>query len=352
MDKQLTELLTNMTRSGGPGIQYIVVDKTGVMYEHSTGFADVKKRDALTLSHTMAAFSMTKTVTAIAILQLIEQYKLDIDMPASHYVKHPYDQEISIRQLLSHTSGIPNPIPLQWVHLTKDHFQFNERDALAMVLAENFKLKNPPGEKYGYSNINYWLLGGVIEAAVGESYTDHIRANIFQRLRLTPDEINFTYSEAAPNAKGYLAKYSFMNVIKGFVTSKEVLGDYEGNWLHIKDVYVNGPAFGGAIGTARAFGVILRDLLAERPVLLGRSGKELLFSRQETRSGKGIDMTLGWHIGNLNGMRYYFKEGGGAGFHSEMRMYPSHDLASVIMTNQTSFNSRNVLNRLDKEFLT
>jgi hypothetical protein len=85
--------------------------------------------------------------------------------------------------------------------------------------------------------------------------------------------------------------------------------------------------------------------------VLSQSAKRLLYSQQKNSSGKNIDMTLGWHIGELNGIRYFFKEGGGAGFHGEMRVYPSGGLASVIMTNRTSFNSRKQLGIIDKYFI-
>ncbi len=350
-EDRLQKILASMSSSDEPGIQYVIVDKAGVLYEHSSGLADVGSKTPMSLHHAMAAFSMTKPLTAIAILQLAEQGKLDIDAPVSQYVKHPYEQKITIRQLVNHTSGIPDPIPLKWVHLANDHQDFNEGAALAAVLAKDSKLNNPPGEKYGYSNINYWLLGGIIEAVTGESYSAYIRKNILQRLPLSPDKIDFSYSDSAPHAKGYLAKYSFMNLVKGFVTGKEVWGNYEGNWLHIKDAYVNGPAFGGAIGTAKALSVILQDLLAERSILLSEKSRGLLFTRQRTSYGKEIDMTLGWHVGELSGIQYYFKEGGGAGFHCEMRMYPSKGLATVIMTNQTSFNTKKALKKLDINFL-
>jgi CubicO group peptidase (beta-lactamase class C family) len=350
-EDQVQNKLASMSSAAGPGIQYVVTNKAGVLYEHSSGLADVKNNTPLSLRHAMAAFSMTKTLTAIAILQLAEQGMLDIDAPVSRYIKHPYDQGIAIRQLLCHTSGIPNPVPLKWVHLAKDHQGFNEPAALEQVLKENSELNNPPGEKYGYSNIDYWMLGGVIESVSGEGYSAYIRKNILQRLNVSSNEIDFDYSEAAPHAKGYLEKYSFMNLIKSFVTDKAVWGDYEDNWLHIKEVYVNGPAFGGAIGTARAFSAILRDLLAERSILLNNESRELLFTTQKTRSGKEINMTLGWHVRNLDGTRYFYKEGGGAGFHSEMRLYRSQGLASVLMTNQTSFNTRKALNKLDISFL-
>ena len=61
--------------------------------------------------HTLSAFSMTKTLTAIAVLQLAERREIDIDDRVSKYIEHPYGQEISIRQLLNHTSGIPNRSP-------------------------------------------------------------------------------------------------------------------------------------------------------------------------------------------------------------------------------------------------
>lgn len=349
-DEQVTKLLIELSPNDAPGIQYIIVNRDATIYSSSSGLADIENKTPLSLSHTLSAFSMTKTLTAIAILQLAERQEINIDDRVSQYIEHPYGQEISIRQLLNHTSGIPNPIPLRWVHLATDHKDFNENEALAKVLGDNPKPDRPPGEKYIYSNIGYWLLGRVIEAVSNQDYVEYFNKNIFQPLRLTPNDIDFVITDNTHHAKGYLAKYSFMNLAKSFVTDKAVWGKYEGNWLHIKDVYVNGPSFGGVIGSAKAFSTILQDLLAKRSVLLSENSKFLLFSQQKVRSGKNIDMTLGWHIGILEGVRYFYKEGGGAGFHSEMRIYPTMGLASVIMTNRTSFNSRRQLSNLDKMF--
>ena len=349
-DERVIKMLMELSPNDGPGIQYTIVNKDAPILSFSSGLADIKNRTPLSLSHTMAAFSMTKPITAIAILQLSEKQLINLDDRVSKYINHPYGPEITIRQLLDHTSGIPNPIPLKWVHLATDHTNFNEKTALVKVLEDNAKPGSPPGEKYVYSNIGYWLLGGIIEAVSKQDYTDYVRKNIFQPLQLTHGDIDFVITDHAHHAKGYLAKYSLMNFVKGFVTDKAVWGRYEGNWLHIKDVYVNGPSFGGAIGSAKAFSKILQDLMAERSVLLSEDSKGLLFSQQKTRSGKYIDMTLGWHIGILEGIQYFYKEGGGAGFHSEMRIYPTLGLASVIMTNKTSFNSRKQLSNLDRMF--
>lgn len=61
-------------------------------------------------------------------------------------------------------------------------------------------------------------------------------------------------------------------------------------------------------------------------------------------------MTLGWHVGKMGEAQYFYKEGGGAGFHGEMRVNPTKGLASVIMTNRTSFNTRKQLGKIDQLF--
>lgn len=91
--------------------------RDATVYSHCTGLADIAAKTPMSPSHTLSAFSMTKTLTAIAILQLAERRELGIDDRVSKHLEHPYDREITIRQVLDHTAGIPNPIPMKWVHL-------------------------------------------------------------------------------------------------------------------------------------------------------------------------------------------------------------------------------------------
>jgi len=350
-NKTVERLLSSMSSMNEPGVQYVVVNKNTTLFSFSTGFADIKNKIPLSTRHTMAAFSMTKTLTAIAVLQLVEQGKIKLNNQASQYIDHPYYSEITIKQLLSHTSGIPNPIPLKWVHLANNHKTFDEKKSLSQVLANNAEPDALPGEEYGYSNIGYWLLGQIIEKVSGKSYSDYVNENIFKPLNLKQDEIGFKISKVNNYAKGYLKKYSFMNLIKYFIMNDEIWGAYEGGWLHINNVYLNGPAFGGAIGSATAFSRILQSLLNEKSILLGIKVKQKMYAQQKTKSGETIKMTLGWHIGELDGINYYFKEGGGAGFHSEMRIYPEQGIATIIMLNKTNFKPKKTMNRIDKEFI-
>jgi len=345
------ESLSNLVGGIAPGIQYVVVDKNRTVFAHQAGLANIEEGVALGSGHTMAAFSMTKTLTAIAVLQLVERNKISLDDDISDYVEHPYGLGISIRHLLSHLSGIPNPIPLNWVHLANEHENYDETKDLAKVLNAYPDLDAEPGVEYGYSNIGYWLLGKVIENVSGITYSDYVTKNIFDVLGLESNEIGFLIENESDHAKGYLKKWSLMNIFGRFFIDNELLGEYEGGWLHVKNVYLNGPSFGGVIGTASAFSKILQDLLMDQSKLIGKDSKQLLYSQQKTNTGDFISMTLGWHVAKLKGVTYFYKEGGGAGFHSEMRIYPEKGLASVIISNKTSFNSRKILTELDINYL-
>lgn len=350
-NKELRLQLSEYAAHDEPGIQYIVVDKNSTIFSHTVGLSNVKNNIALNASQTMAAFSMTKTLTSIAVLQLVEANKINLSDKVAEYVEHPYNPNITIQHLLNHTSGIPNPIPLKWVHLARGHTSFDEQSELKKILEEHSSLDFKVGEEYKYNNIGYWLLGGVIERASGKEYVEYMAQHVFQPLNINSNEIGFQIINENNHAKGYLKKWSFMGLFGRFFVDSNVLGENEKGWVHIENVYLNGPSFGGAIGTARAFSIILQDLLSEESKLLANQTIKILYQRQKLNSGNEIDMTLGWHIAELDGVSYYYKEGGGAGFHCEMRIYPKKELASVIMSNRTSFNSRKILSELDINFV-
>ena len=350
-NQRVINLLSDLSSLDGPGVQYIVLDKNGIIFSASRGLADIENKIPLSIDHTMSIFSMTKTLTAISILQLVERQRLTLDDKVSKYVEHPYNSEITIRHLLSHTSGIPDPIPLKWVHLASKHREFDEQQSLSKVLKDYSESNSVPGEKYGYSNIGYWLLGRVIEAVSGKRYCSFIEENLTKVLGLSFNEIGCEVIDERNHAKGYLNKFSFFNLAKYFVMNKEIWGQYEGSWLHINNVYINGPSFGGVISSSKAISRILQDLLNDKSHILSENMKDQLYAQQKTATGEPIDMTLGWHIGSLGDSKYYFKEGGGAGFHCEMRIYPDNGLASVIIVNKTSLNTKKELNQLDSGFI-
>jgi D-alanyl-D-alanine carboxypeptidase len=335
-----------------PGIQYLVVDSTNTLFEYAAGWADIRHRVPMDSATTMMAYSMSKTITAAAVLQLVEAGKIGLDEPVDRYVTaSPYGPTITVRQLLSHSSGIPNPIPLRWVHLASRHESFDENAALGAVLNEHSRLAVEPGTKYAYSNIGYWLLGRVVDRASGQSFTSYVSEYVLRPLGIAASELGYSILDTVHHAHGYLEKYSFMNLAKRFLIAPEFIGEYEGPWLRIETHYLNGPAFGGLVGTARGFGGFLQDQLRHSSVLFGDGTRALFYAPQRTTRGAVMAMTLGWHVGDLDRIPFFYKEGGGGGFHTMMRIYPSPGVATVVMTNATAFDVKEYLNAADRQFL-
>ena len=214
-------------------MQYLVVDANGTLFEYAGGWACLSSHRPMALETTMMAYSMSKTITAAAVLQLVEARKIALDDPIDRHVESPYGPQVTVRHLLSHTSGIPNPIPLRWVHAVQDHADFREDVALAAVLQKHRRLAASPGTRYAYSNIGYWILGPIVERVSGESFIDYVRNHVLGPSGIKPEALAYAVVNPATHATGYLEKFSLVNLIKRFVIDAALIGEYEGPWLRI-----------------------------------------------------------------------------------------------------------------------
>ncbi|MCW7463426.1 serine hydrolase domain-containing protein [Leptospira limi] len=337
-----------------PGLQYVLVTAEGTVHSFSLGFADVKLKQLMTTNTSQMIYSMTKTFTAAAILKLNAEGKLDIERPLSDYLPdNPYGSKVLIKQLLSQSSGLPNPIPLSWVHLASEHPQYNENQELSEILAKHPELSFEPGTKYGYSNLSYWLLGKLISVTSGSTYEEYMKKEILSPLGLRATEVGFKIPNDKFHAKGYIKKWSIIDLLSEYFLDKKFIGSYEGDWLNIQNHYLNGPAYGGMIASADAVSIFLIDQLKENSKILNPKAKSLFYEQQKTKDGYLIPMTLGWHIEEIrsNKISFFYKEGGGAGYHSEMRIYPNQKFASVVIANCIGFDVKEFLNHLDNEYI-
>ncbi len=315
-------------------------------------WADIGRQVPMAGDTTLMAHSMSNTITAVAVLQLVGAGTVTLNAPLSQYVDgSPYGPAVTVGQVLSHTAGIPNPIPLRWVHATAGHSTFDEAAALEAILRAHPRLAAEPGHRFAYSNIGYWLLGRVVERASREPFTSYVTAHVLRPLGIDPRDMGYMIIDPGRHATGYLEKYSLLNLAKGFLVDRALIGEYAGRWLEVRAHYLNGPAFGGLVGTARGFAIFLQDQLRPRSALFGDVTRRLLYQRAHTQNGRSIPMTFAWHVRERDGAPYYFKEGGGGGFHSMMRLYPAAGRATVLMTNATAFDVGRAMDTLDSAFV-
>lgn len=349
--RQLEQAVQDLQQAGRmPGFQYVVVNARSTLAEWCAGYAELPSR-LMAFDTTMMAYSMSKTITAAAVLQLIERGSTGLEDTVSRYVPwQPYGNDVTVRRLLSHTGGLPNPIPLRWVHPVEEHSVFNEGAAFRSVLSKHPKLAARPGTRFAYSNIGYWLLGSLVEQVTRESFTSYVTNHLLAPLGLRTGEMAYVIVDPSRQATGYLERFSLLNLVKPILIDSRLVDGSAGRWVAIRPHYADGPAFGGIVGTTRGFGRFLQDQLRDQSKLLGRAARDSFIEQQRTSHGP-IPMTLGWHMGSMGRYRYFFKEGGGGGFRSMMRLYRSFGIGTVLMANATTVNVGRALDSLDSQLL-
>jgi CubicO group peptidase (beta-lactamase class C family) len=349
--KDVDEILMRLiAKNKTPSVRYAIFTRDNIIYEFNNGFADIKEHTRVCEDTTYHLFSVTKTFTALAVLQLAEKKQLSLEDPVSEYLEDfPYSNIITIRQLLSHSAGIPNPNPLSWIHLETEHASFKKDDFFKHILEKYPKVKFEPNEKFKYSNLGYVFLGQLIEGLTGQSYEEYIRNNILNPLSIKPEELGFQMKSAHHKAKGYQKRYSLMNVLLGlFMDKSKFMSTSEGIWKPFQNYLINGTSYGGLIGNADGLRIYIQELLKPNCVLISDEFKRELFTENVTNLNKTTGMALSWFKGTLNEHEYYAHAGGGGGYYCEIRVYLNQNIGSVITFNRTGIKDERFLDKLDK----
>lgn len=336
-----------------PSIQYYLFDENHTISKFQSGFSDIAGRIPVDDHTTYNAFSVTKTFTALGVLQLAERGNIDIQKPIYLYLPDfIYGKEITIQQILSHSSGIPNPIPLSWIHRTDENHNFDRNTFFNTVLHKNSKVKFKPNKRFMYSNLGYFILGQLIEKVSGQTYEAYITENIIRKSGLNADDLSFTIAHPEKQAKGYHKRHSFSGFILGcFIDKSKFKNKNEGKWWSFNNFYVNGASYGGLIGRPTAFVKYIQELLKTDSPLITQEYKQKLFQENRNAQNKNTGMCMSWFSGNLNGEKYVAHAGGGGSYYCEIRIYPQLKLGSVIFFNRSGMSDERFLDKADGQIL-
>jgi CubicO group peptidase (beta-lactamase class C family) len=327
-----------------PGLSVVVADADKVLSEHCAGVADLATGAEMTASSSCNWFSMTKLVTATAVVQLAERGLLDLDAPVGE-VYEPFTEmrpaaragRVTTRHLLSHAAGVANPMPLRWVHLASEPGPEPAPFAVRQ-LQKHPRLRAEAGTRASYSNVGYLVLGEIVARVSGMSYTDYVRANVLAPLGMT--RTDFTAPAEDEWATPYQRRRSALGVLLPVFVPRTIIGKKQGGFVALRHFLVDGPAYGGLVGPpsdairfARAH---LRDgELDGVRILSARSCREM---RTIVARGRRLEVGLGWfRRGAAPSTDHVEHLGGGAGFWSCLRLVPPIERAVVVMGNATSY---------------
>jgi len=351
---ELEAYLNRLVASGSPpGLSIVVVKDGQVAYNQAFGRADGPRNVAAAPNTVYHWWSMTKIPTAIAILQLEEQAQLTIDDEVVKYlpwfdVAYPRrgGPAITLRHLLQHSSGLPDVVPaiVGWVH--NDDLGRDQTALVKKFLPQYRRLKFGPGQKAMYSNLNYMVLGAVIEAVTGQRYESYIADHILRPLGMSQTAFVYLPEMALHAAAGTLPVVHFYTPLLPFLADMHlVFRERQGRLFWFNKLYVDVTPSTGLIGPAGDVGRLLTAYLDQGALdgatVLGPESVALM-THVPPLDGHG----LGWFVNRAGGRLYLEHPGGGPGFATLMRLYPNEGLGIAILANGTDLDGAGIANLL------
>jgi CubicO group peptidase (beta-lactamase class C family) len=242
-----------MHRFNIPGASLAIVE--GDQIGHVRGFGRARP-DGETPTPQTPFFigSLTKSFTALAVMQLVEAGKIDLDAPVQRYlpwfrVADPEaSAQMTIRHLLNQTSGLPMLLGMTNLADADNHPDATERQVRAL---STFMLTRPVGSKFEYSNLNYNVLGLIIEAASGMSYSDYIQQHVFNPLDMRHSYTSKDVAQQGGLAMGHRFWFGqpiparHLSIPIGSLSSGQLISSAE-DMAHYLIAYLNGGRYGEA----------------------------------------------------------------------------------------------------------
>ncbi|MBS4013245.1 MAG: beta-lactamase family protein [Bacteroidetes bacterium] len=309
---KVTEFLLQIEFNGNIYISF----NGDVLYDRCFGFADLKNAIPSTKETVFQLASISKTYTSTAILLLQEDSLLNInDKVVKHIQEFPYPN-ITIKQLLTHTSGLQNYMFLIEKFWKKSQYPNNE-DVLNLFIEQKRPLNFTPGEKFEYSNSGYVFLGLIIERVSKMSYAQFLEKRVFIPLGLSN---TFVYDIRKPKenidrAKGFRKTRNSWRIIPED-NLDAVFGD--------KGVYSNIPDL---LKWDRAF--------YENSIIPEEVAKEA-FEFQRLVNDSIVEYGYGWRLQDVFGIKAVHHPGRWKGFRTSFKRFTDRNATLIILSNNNT----------------
>ncbi len=310
-----------MSANSVPGIGVAVVLDGELAWSAGFGTADLEDFAPVTSSTLFRLGSISKSITATAVLQLWERGKLDLDAPVQKYCPAFPQKEwpITSRELLAHLGGIRHYNSDGKGDIPEDsarHFASME-ESLQIFAADPLVAK--PGTKFNYSTYGYTLLGCVLEGAASQKYVDYVRENIFKPAGMAHTQADDFFAVVPHRTRWYHKDKA------GMVRNAGVL-----------DSSYKIPG-GGLISSADDMACFEAAILADK--LLQRATRELMWTIQQPPEGKPSRYALGWFVAEKFGLRTAGHTGGQQGTDTAFLIVPERRAGVVVLANMDYVNT-------------
>jgi CubicO group peptidase (beta-lactamase class C family) len=304
-----------MTYNHVPSVAVAVARNGKIEWEEGFGFANIAQRIPATAHTSYSVASISKPVTATALMILAERGELDLTKPIDAYlgrqklrVHEGKARDVTVRRVAAHTAGLP-------VHA---NFFYEDEPAQRPSMEETIRrygiVVAPPGESFTYSNLGYGLLESAIETVSGKSYAAFVHDELLEPLGLHESSASPTPRQREQAAVRYwngnpLPFYDFDHRAGSalFMSAHDLV---RFGMFHLH---------GGAAGR-------------EKP-LLSAAGLQSMRDLASLSNGMNTWYGFGWFVGARHGLKWFGHDGGMAGVATSLSIYPEADLVVVVLTN-------------------
>ena len=293
-----------------PGLSLAVIRNGKIIKAKGYGLANVELNVPATPETVYRLASTSKLFIATGIMILVEEGKVSLDDSVSKYLAGTPDtwQKITVRQLLSHTSGVAKEAP------GYDDFKV-QNDADVIKTAYSLPLLFPPGEKAAYSNLGYFILGEIISKASGKPWSEYLTERIFKPLQMNATRTTSMAAIVPNRASGYVLN---------------------GDRLQNVQIPLALRPSGAFLSTVIDLAKFDAALYTER-ILKKTSLDQMWQPVKETDTGegrvKGSSFGLGWVAARVNGHRVVFKGGSNTGFRATFVRFVDDEVTVIILIN-------------------
>ncbi|MEK6324836.1 MAG: serine hydrolase domain-containing protein [Acidobacteriota bacterium] len=311
LDKIEKAITAQMSRQGIPSLSVAVVVDHKLRWSNGYGLADVENFVPSKAATAYRLGSISKPITAAAVMQLAERGKLDLDAPIQKYCPaFPAKQwPDTARLLLGHLSGVR--------HYNSDAEFASTRHYNSVVegldMFKNDPLLFEPGTKYSYTTHGYAVLGCAVEGASGMRFEDYVRENVFKPAAMDRIRVD-TVADIIPNrAQGY---------------QKTQSGELRNSGLADTSYKIPGGGFISTVGDLAKFAIAMQT-----GALMKKETLDQMWTEQKTRDGKGTGYGLGWGVSERMGIKEVHHGGAQQRVSTFLYTIPEKGLAVVLMTN-------------------
>lgn len=315
----------------------LVANKGKIIFEKASGYSTFEDKKPLKTNDIFELASVSKQFTAMVIMLLQERGKLSFDDSVSQYVDIPY-KGITIRNLLNHTSGLPDYQAIMDSYWDKTKVAGNT-DILAYLNRYKPSPLFAPGEKYNYSNTGYVLLASIAEKASGIDFIEFCRKEIFQKLGMKDTDIRSLEEKA--RIKNFALGHMYVAERNQFIRADSFPSSNYTIWLGNR----KGP---GRISSTAA-DLLKWDRALYTQQLVRQSTLDEAFTPATLNNGAISNYGFGWDIKtDSSGNKYVMHNGDNPGYKTQIIRFLHNKRTLIVLCNNAIANFPKMIAALEQ----